>query len=661
MRVYEYSKLSGIPSKELLEALAGAGFEAKSHMAVLTQSELDFLRKTFEEGKKMPEVIAPRDAGPIIKPKVMEPVHPPRDLERKQIMPSASTQEPNPIVFVVRPMLVSEAAQGLHQPAAAVILTLLRWGVVAAKNQLINEDIVTRLAEHYDVKVVKPVGKEQTTTSGILVEKGEFKERPPVVVVVGHVDHGKTTLLDYIRKTRVASREKGGITQHLGAYEASTPHGNIVFIDTPGHEAFSRMRARGIGLADVVVLVIAADDSIMPQTIEAIKHIKAMGVPVVVAVNKMDRVEKTRLETVKRDLAQHDLLPEEWGGQTVLVPISAKTGMGVDQLLEMILLQSQLLELKADVSGPAKGYVLEASLEKGRGPVATVIAQHGHITIGDFFSCGTTSGKVNSLIDSHGERVTSAGPSIPVRVAGFSELPEPGDYFEVVEKDAYRKTRVASEVQRAAVPAAAYVRENAINIIVKTDNNSSKEALVEAIHKISKKYEKEKPFAIVHTAVGDITESDVNLAAASGASIIGLHIKAGSAVTQLARRLDVTIELHDIIYKLLERLQEIAEASKAKKIVRTKIGEAEVRRVFDIKGQGVVAGCYVKDGRFSKDGIVVVWRGRTKIGEGKIKSLQRDRKVVKEVNAGYECAFVIDGIQDWAEGDRVECYTETKE
>lgn len=644
MRVYEYSKLTGIQTKNILDALVKGGFIVKSHMSVLTAKELKFLNELFKQEKKGSSILpntTPSKADTVVSPS-----------EKKM---TQAHQSPAESAFVVRPLILSDAADQLKQPVAMVIITLLRWGIVATKNQLLDEAVVARLAENFGIQTIKYAGKEHAVTKGIVVENGIYQERLPVVVVVGHVDHGKTTLLDYIRKTRVASREKGGITQHLGAYEATTPQGSLVFIDTPGHEAFARMRARGIGLADVAVLVVAGDDGVMPQTIEAIKSIKLMKIPVVVAINKIDKAEKTGLEAIKRDLSQHGLVPEEWAGDTVIVPISAKTGAGIDQLLEMIILQSQLLELKADMAGHAKGYILESSLEKGRGPVATVLTQHGTIAVGDFFVCGDSTGRISSLIDSHGARVMSIGASHPVRVAGFSELPQAGDFFEVVNKDSYLKSR-SSGVSRELVPAASLVKENAINLLVKADNHSSREALVEAIAKLSKKYE--KPFAIVSAAIGDVNESDINLAQASGSRIVCLHSKASPLVAQFARQHHVTIESFDIIYKLLERLQEIADSFKVKQIVRTKTGEAEVRRVFDIKGQGIIAGCYVKDGRFVKDGIIVAWRGKVKLGEGKIKSLQRDRKIVKEVTAGYECAFLVEGIDDWAEGDRAECYTQ---
>lgn len=676
MRVYEYAKLHSIQTKMLLDALNKGGFVVKSHMSLLTDKELIFLDQLFKVSRPTSgsAIAADDKQAPGLKPHENNNLFSSissGDAQKKQRGSSVSDKQSAPLghkpqalssveqhtvsPFVIRSMMLSDAADELKQPVATLIITLLRWGIIATKNQVLDEAVVARLAENFNVQSVRRSDKEQTQTKSIVIENGEYKERLPVVVVVGHVDHGKTTLLDYIRKTRVALKEKGGITQHLGAYEATTSHGNLIFIDTPGHEAFARMRARGIGLADVAVLVIAADDGVMPQTIEAIKHIKLMKLPIVVALNKIDKADKSRVEAIKRDLAQHGLVPEEWSGDTVIVPMSAKTGAGVDQLLEMITLQAHLLELKADISGFAKGYILESSVEKGRGFVATVLAQHGSIAVGDYFVCGKTTGRISSLIDSHGARIMSAGPSYPVRVAGFSGLPQAGDYFEAVSKETYLKAR-SSDLAREVIPAAALAREHSIPLIVKTDNHSSREALVESVIKLSKKAE--KPFSIIHAAIGDITETDVNLAATSGARIIGLHVKIPTLVFQAAQEHAVKIELFDIIYKLLDYLQQLSDSFKVKQIVKVKTGEAEVRRVFDIKGQGVIAGCYVKDGRFVKDGIIVAWRGKIKLGEGKIKSLQRDRKTVKEVAAGYECAFLVEGVNDWAEHDRAECFIE---
>jgi len=583
---------------------------------------------------------------------------PDRSVVKKELV----EKDPVKREIIIEAMTPDGVAFAIGKPVTEVILTLLQWGIVCPKNQLLPEDLVARLAQHYEsIPITKVVQDEYAPEKDIsalsqeAVKKDKLEVRLPVVVVMGHVDHGKTTLLDFIRNTRVAAKEKGGITQHLGAYEATTSHGGVVFLDTPGHEAFTRIRMRGAKVADIVVLVVAADDSVMPQTIEAIKHAKAMSVPVIVAINKIDKVEKPQLEVVKRDLSQHDLLPEEWGGDIVCVPISAKTGQGVDQLLEMIILQSQMIGLEADKTVAARGYILESKLEKGRGPVATLICQHGTIKKGDFFICGKTVGKVNSLIDSYGKRVEQAGPSIPVRVAGFSKLPEAGDFFRVVSQREYKKARSTKLDDRSAVPKVIPV-EGVINIIVKVDTSSSQEALLGSLAKLSKKLE--KGFHIIHAAVGDISESDVTLAATTGSIIVGLHVKTEPNAKTLARRGSIDIRQFDIIYKLIENLEEYSESKKEIKKVRMKIGEAVVLKVFDIKNVGVIAGCAVKDGRCSHDGSLEIWRGNEKVGEGPIKSLQREKKTVKEVHAGFECGFLIDGFTDWQVDDRVECYIE---
>ncbi|MCK5632552.1 translation initiation factor IF-2, partial [bacterium] len=584
----------------------------------------------------------------------------------KNLLPKKVQEEIIPVKkeIVIQPMTPADIAKIVGEPSTGVILTLLKWGIVCPKNQMLVKDVVARLAKHYEITVIKPESneydeefdsKDSKAASLVDVKKEKFETRPPVVVVMGHVDHGKTTLLDFVRKTRVAAKEKGGITQHLGAYEVETSHGGLVFLDTPGHEAFTKIRMRGAKVADIVVLVIAADDSIMPQTIEAIKHAKNMEVPIVVAINKVDKVEQHQIEAVKRDLSQHDLLTEDWGGQTVAIPISAKLGQGVDTLLEMIALQAEMAELKADKTVSARGYILESKLEKGRGAVATLICQHGTIKKGDFFVCGKTVGKVNSLTNSNGEQISSAGPSVPVQVSGFSELPEAGDFLRVVSQREYKKSRSSKSSIEKSVSKVVAV-EGDINIIVKTDTKSSREALLGSIAKLSKKLE--KGFHIIHSAVGDINESDIALASTTGSRIVGLHIKAEPNAATLARRNFIHIQLYDIIYKLIEDLEEYSESKKEIKKVNTKIGEAVVLRVFDIKNVGVIAGCAVKDGRCTRNSSLVVWRGKTKVGEGKIKSLQREKKTVKEVHAGFECGFLIDGFADWEVDDRVECYLE---
>jgi len=671
VRVYEFAKKNNLSSKELIKILKKGGFDVSSHMAVLEQKALEYLNKTMQKAsspkpeKKEQIKIMPRIQSRK-KSKTISSKKPKVDL--KQVRPTIKNelQVPEKSIkaikkdFVVTSMTPGDFAVAIGESVAQVILTLLKWGVVAPKNQILDEDIVARLAQHFELTIIqkKPQDYEAMIETKIIadhgVQKEKLEERPPVVVVMGHVDHGKTTLLDFVRKTRVAAKEKGGITQHLGAYEVETKQGSVIFLDTPGHEAFTKIRMRGAKVADLVVLVVAADDSIMPQTVEAIRHAKAMDIPIIVAINKVDKVEQHQIEAVKRDLSQHDLLPEDWGGDIVCVPISAKLGQGVDHLLEMISLQSQMIGLESDKTVSARGFILESKLEKGRGPVATLICQHGVIKRGDFFVCGNTSGKVSSLIDSYGKQIKSAGPSVPVQVAGFSELPEAGDFLQVVSQREFKKAR-SSKPERV-VTSKIISTKGDFNLIIKTDTKSSLEALIGSIVKLSKKLE--KGFSIIHSAVGDINESDIALSANTGSMLVGLHVKIEPNAAALARRNSINIKLFDIIYKLVEDLEEFSESTKEIKKVKTKIGEAVVLKVFDIKKIGVIAGCAVKTGRCTRDSSLVIWRGNTKVGEGKIKSLQREKKVVKEVHAGFECGFLIENFRDWEVDDRVECYLE---
>lgn len=697
MRIYEYSKKHDISTKDLVEILHNGGFSGKTHMSALTDEEIRFLNENRTASQKSsteklavekPQKLVEKntvstskqqesDKKALISSPLEQKVQEKQPMRKPQKNASHSaSKETSPlkkevmnppvepvaqdIEIVIRQASVSEIAADLKKPTTEIILTLLKWGIVTNKNQVISEENVERLAEHYLVKTRKPVVKKDEISVGrdTLIKGEQLEERPPIVVVVGHVDHGKTTLLDYIRKTRVASREKGGITQHLGAYEARIPQGKIVFIDTPGHEAFSKIRMRGLKVADIAILVIAADDGIMPQTIEAIKFAKSIEVPIIVAINKVDKVDAVRLEVVRRQLAQHDLLPEDWGGQVVCVPISAKLGTGIDHLLEMIVLQAQLMELKGETSGPASGYVLESKVEKGFGAVATILIHHGKAHIGDTFICGSTGGRISSMVDSYGKRLKEVGPAVPVQIAGLDDMPNAGDFFEISTKEAYRKA--ASEIeQQVKVPQQVIAKEGAIPLIVKTDTNSSQEALVDAINKLSKKLD--KGFAVITSGLGSVTESDVQLAANTGAIIVALHVKSLPDALVLAQRTKVKIHSFYIIYKLLEFLEAMVEGKKPVAMVRKKTGDALVLKVFDIKGVGVIAGCRITEGRFPRDGFVTISRRNKKIGEGFIKSLQRDKKTVKEVHAGFECGFLVDGFVDFAEGDTVECFIETAE
>ncbi|MFA6066563.1 MAG: translation initiation factor IF-2 [Candidatus Babeliaceae bacterium] len=639
LRVYEFSKKHGIPSKDLISLLRNKGFEVASHMSILPSDAIAFLELHVKQGSGALHKNTPTHQEDVLE----------EELDIETPADSAS--------IILEPMTVSGFAHAINKPVSEVIIALLKQGVMSTKNQILPEKVISQLAHLYSISLIEKPVEKKVSVHHAAVDQGEKVERQPVVVVIGHVDHGKTTLLDFIRKTRVAAREKGGITQHLGAYEAKTSQGNVVFLDTPGHEAFSLIRVRGLKVADIAILVVAADDGIMPQTIEAIKAARAVGLPIIVAINKVDKASPQQIESVKRGLGQYDLIPEEWGGQTICVPISAKTGQGVSELLDIIVLQSQLMELTASIDIPARGFILESKLEKGRGPVATVICQHGILKVGDNFVCGSVRGRVSSLIDSAGQRVDSVLPSIPASVAGFSELPQVGDLFEVVTGAEIKKSHAA--LGQKVAPVRQVMHENALNIIIKADNVSSKEALLQSISKISGKTFKQ--FYVVASGVGSITESDIDLALDTKSLVYGLHVKVEPNAASLAQKMSLSIKLYDIIYKMLDDLQIVAERGRPIKKITKKIGEASILKVFDIKNLGIIAGAHVRSGRFSRDGKVVVWRGKYKVGEGAIKSLQRDKKSVKDVQAGFECAFMVDGFTDWVVDDRVECYLEVTE
>lgn len=672
MRVHELAKKLKIQNKELLSVLKKGKFAVTSHMSALTAEAVDYAQKALKVSN------APKKASPektteqqkrkdgMQKESIKKPAarrqsskKNNRPQTRRTFTPVVEKQaESNSVSeIIVVPMTVLQLAEKIEKPVNDLILTLLQSGVVATINHQLPVEVIEKIARHFNIT---PIRKKQEIASTqqksvVATGSGKLSSRLPVIVVLGHVDHGKTTLLDYIRKTRVVAKEKGGITQHLGAYEANTEYGNLVFLDTPGHAAFPKMRQRGIRVADLAILVVAADDGIMPQTIEAIKYIKEMNVPVVVALNKMDKADKIKVEQIKRQLAEHDLLVEDWGGSVVCVPVSALKGDGVNKLLEMVALQAEMLELRAALNDKARGYILESKLEKGRGPVATVICQYGTLKVGDYFIVGDTYGRISSMQNSYGKNVVEVGPSIPVQVAGFNELPNVGDLFSVEAKDDIRAIR---SVQRsAAMPSALQgVQDGAINLIIKADANSSKEALTDSIAQLSKSIK--APFYFVFAGVGNISESDVELAYNTGSRIVGLHVKIDAKTKALAQKRNVTIELYGIIYKLLEALESQFNATKKIETERVKVGEATVLKVFDIKGVGVIAGSMVNDGRLTKGSHMVAFRGKEKIGEGKITSLQRDRKTVKEVHNGFECGFVMDGFKDWQEGDRAECYIE---
>jgi len=708
MRVYEVAKRCDVRSKDVILFLEGIGVFVKSHMSQLDQKTVLLIEKkftsahaptissneiSFEKDQKINPVAVSSDKIPeesslaekkmvkaeqrsSVSPVVKNNEHEERRKNSKQQQiinkNSVSSMQQKKTINPVEPALplvkihdltVEQFAKQAHVPATQVIVALLKWGMRVTKNQIITKETVVRLARHFSVPVAEiEIKKEQKiqlhNELSLLKNTKNLQERPPVVVVVGHVDHGKTTLLDFIRKTKVAVGEKGGITQHLGAYEVRTALGTIVFLDTPGHEAFSKIRQRGVRVADIAVLVVAADDGIKPQTIEAIKIIQEMQTPIVVALNKIDKVPESQIDVVKQQLMQYGVVPEEWGGETIVVPISAKTGLGVDTLLEMIALQAQIMELRAEKNTSGVGYVLESKLEKGKGSIATIILQNGRLSKNDYFLCGSTVGHVNSIIDTYNHSLNHVEASIPVQISGFEKSPHVGDTISVISKEEYLERK--SELRKTSTitqPIVGNIAEGslAMRLILKADNNSSREALVDALEKLFKQLGKQ--VIIVSSSIGTVSEGDIELAHNTGAEIFGLHTKMDGKTAAFANQKGIEVHFFDIIYRLLDVIKEKFESRKQKIFEPIKIGQATVIKVFNIPKVGEVAGCHINTGKCTKGAYVVAYRGNEKIGESKVVSIQKEKETIAEARAGFECGIVLqDRKFGFQEQDRLEFF-----
>ncbi len=569
---------------------------------------------------------------------------------------------------------VADMAHQMGVKAPEIIRVLMGLGVLATINQSLDLDTAQIVAQEFGYEVEKVGFSEDTYLLPVEADSTEsLKPRPPVVTIMGHVDHGKTSLLDAIRTSKVAAGEAGGITQHIGAYHVATPRGEVVFLDTPGHEAFTAMRARGAQVTDLVVLVVAADDGVMEQTREAVSHSKAAGVPIVVAVNKMDK-EAANPDRVKRELADLGLSPEEWGGETIFAHVSAKQRTGIDELLEMILLQAEVLDLKANPDKPARGHIVEAKLDKGRGPVGTVLIQEGTLRLGDSFVCGLRFGKVRAMFDDAGRKITEAGPAIPVEVQGFDGVPDAGDEFVAVaddkvarriaesrqvkqrERDLAKETKVTLESFLQSRPSA---EAKKLNIVLKADVQGSLEAIAESLRKLSTEAVK---IDIVHSGAGAISESDILLASASDAIIIGFNIRATAKIREVAEHEKVEIRYYDIIYKLVDEIRDAMTGMLAPVISEQYLGQAEVRDTFSVPKVGTVAGCGVIDGKLMRNASVRLLRNGVVIYTGKLSSLRRFKDDVKEVAKGYECGVGLENFNDIKVGDVIEAFehVETK-
>jgi translation initiation factor IF-2 len=712
VRVYEYAKQYNISSKDVIAKLKEMNVEVSNHMTTLEEEAIKKLDRVYnkknkenkpktpaqkavakniadeyekesdemaEKGKVNQSVKNTKDNKPgFNKPKNNNnnnnknrnnnrkgkqnaaPVAPPAPKKEKEL--------PEKITFS-ESLTVAELAKKLHREPSEIIKKLFLLGVMATINQELDKDAIELICTDYGVEVEEEIKIDTTDLEVYFAddENAELIERPSVVTIMGHVDHGKTTLLDSIRNTKVTAGEAGGITQHIGAYQIEENGKKITFLDTPGHAAFTTMRARGAKITDITILVVAADDGVMPQTIEAINHAKAAEVPIIVAVNKMDK-PTANPDRVMQELTEHGLVPEAWGGETIFVPLSALTGEGIDSLLEMILLVSEVEEYKANPNRNAVGTVIEAELDKGKGSVATLLVQNGTLRVGDPIVVGNTFGRVRAMVNDLGRRVKSAGPSTPVEITGLNEVPQAGDRFVVFndEKTARQvgeaRSTQAIQAQRSEKTRISldnlfeHMKQGEmkdINIVLKADVQGSAEALAAALYKIEVEGVNVK---IIHTGVGAINESDITLAAASNAIVIGFNVRPDVNAKRAADAEEVDVRLHRIIYKVIEEIEAAMKGMLDPEFQEKIIGQAEIRQTFKVSKIGTIAGSYVTDGKITRDSGIRLIRDGVVIFEGEIDALKRFKDDAKEVAQGYECGITIKNFNDVKEGDIIEAY-----
>ncbi|MGJ8663491.1 MAG: translation initiation factor IF-2, partial [Marinicella sp.] len=601
--------------------------------------------------------------------------------ERKAVRPASNSSSEHGFQLPAAPVIktvaipenitVSDLAKELSIKASDIIKVLMKMGMMVTINQPLDQDtailVVEELGHIAEEAVVQSKAEVLKEESEKDIDADNAETRPPVVTVMGHVDHGKTSLLDYIRDTKVTDKEAGGITQHIGAYHVSTDKGVISFIDTPGHAAFTAMRARGAQVTDIVILVVAANDSVMPQTKEGIEHAKAAGVPLIVAVNKIDLAE-ANVEKVKQDLSGHEVVPEDWGGDVQFIEVSAKTGQGIDELLDAISLQAEVMELKAVADSSASGIVVESSLDKGRGPVATVLVKSGTLKKGDMILCGEQFGRIRSLIDENGKEITAAGPSIPAVVLGLSGVPIAGDEFLVVKNKKHareaaqehhereRETRLKRQQAAKLENLMSQMGKEAkleVNLLVKADVQGSVEALRESLENISNE---DVSVNVISSGVGGITNADAQLAAASSAIIIGFNVRADKAAREFIKESDLDLHYFSIIYEAIDQVKQSVTGILGTEIKEEIIGNADVRDVFRSSKYGTIAGCLVSDGVVRKDNPIRVLRDNVVIFEGELESLRRHKDDVNEVKSGTECGIGVKQYNDVQPGDQIECY-----
>ena len=675
IRVYELAKELNVSSKNLINLLMEEfGVEVKNHMSVIEDEDATLIKELLgdtsseSEGKKSLVDEYEDELAESLNKGVKRKKKNKKELEKEQAEQNAEAA--CGVIEIGDTITVKELCEKLGKPANDVIKNLIFLGVMAGVNQEIDFATAEKLCEKYEVLVEKKeneVELEAFEEDTDVVEENLVK-RPPIVTIMGHVDHGKTSLLDAIRHAKVTASEAGGITQHIGAYTVSLNGEKITFLDTPGHEAFTAMRARGAQVTDIVILVVAADDGIMPQTKEAINHCKAANVPMIVAINKIDR-PGANIDRVKQELTEHGLVSEDWGGDTICVPVSAKTGENLESLLEMVLLTAEMQELTADPNRKAKGTVIEAKLDKGRGSVASLLIQNGTLNVGDSILVGSTYGRIRSMFDDRGKKIKSAGPSIPVEILGLSEVPAAGDRFIVCKDE--KTARNMAELRKQKIKADSHQASNRVSledlysqiqegkvkelaIVVKADVQGSVEAIRQSLEKLSTDDVKDR---VIHGAVGAITETDVTLAAASNALVIGFNVRPDGNATVQAEKENIEIKTYRIIYDAIEDVKSAMIGMLEPEYKEVVNGKAEVRMTYKISNVGTIAGCYVTDGKIVRNSEIRVIRDGIVIFESTLASLKRFKDDAKEVAKGYECGLSVEKFNDLKEGDVIESFT----
>ena len=656
MRIYELARELKLESKDVLTAAVGLNIAVKNHMSNLDSEQILAVRKALAKSDTAP-------AKPQARPAQSKQT---TKTEREKALPPKLKA---PVTISANGHTVAQLEERFGLSVSQLIKALMSLGVMANINQQLDVDTVEILAAQVGVDVVvekeeSPEPEEQVAAKS--APAADAVERSPVVTVMGHVDHGKTSLLDYIRQAEVTVGEAGGITQHIGAYQVSHGGKVIVFLDTPGHEAFTAMRARGTKVTDIAVLVVAADEGVMPQTLEAINHAKAAQVPIIVAVNKMDKTGANP-DRVKQQLSNHGLMPEDWGGDTIFVEVSATAGTGIESLLEMILLSAEMMELKAATDCMAEGTVIEAKVDKQRGPVATVLIQQGTLAVGDSIISGSAFGKVRAMFNDRGQRLQSSGPSVPVEILGLSDVPPAGELFRAVADDrtarseatSYELRKRGADTNRTRVSLedifkqmeASHVKE--LKLLIKSDVQGTTEALRHSLNKLEVQDIKVN---IVHDGVGGINQSDVTLASATGAIIIGFNVRPDTLGQKLAEEEGVEIRLYRVIYDVLDDVEMALKGLLEPEFIEKVLGRVEVRNTFRHSRLGTIAGCYVLEGKVTNHARGRLLRDGTIIHEGKLSSLKRFKNDVKEVSSGYECGIMLENFNDIKEGDQIEVY-----